>query len=235
MTQSNSERLYHQLMQNQSRRERPTDARFEKHLFETRNWQSQRLRHTHRHLLEHDRFGPAAEFFLSDLYGPQDFTQRDQDIERVYPIMTRILPDDILGSACLAMELNLLSHELDEELTRHLFHEMDVSEINAENYSEAFRQCDNKDLRQHQMDLIHETGAELDKYVHKKWIFNTLRMCRGPAHVAGFGALQSFLERGFAAFRGMDGAADFLDLILNTERQLLEEVYNGGTLEFSAP
>ncbi len=227
MSQSNAERLYHQLMQNQARRERPVDTEFQHHVHELREWQVTRLRKTHANLLESERFGPAAEFFLSDLYGPQDFSKRDRDLERVYPMMIRILPDDVLGAACHAMELNLLSHEMDEELARHLFLDMKVDRIDKENYAKAFRDCENLDQRRYQIELTRATGEELDSYVHKKWIYNTLRMCRGPAKMAGFGALQSFLERGLSAFRGLEGADEFLDLILGVEGQILENIYSG--------
>ncbi len=35
-----------------------------------RQWQADRLGRTHRDLLESKRYGPAAQFFLTDLYGP---------------------------------------------------------------------------------------------------------------------------------------------------------------------
>ena len=57
-----------------------------------REWQSERLAHTHADLLADRRFGPACRFFLSDVYAARDFSQRDHDIERMYNSMRLVLP-----------------------------------------------------------------------------------------------------------------------------------------------
>ena len=44
-----------------------------------------------------------------------------------------------------------------------------------------------------------------------------LRMLRGPAHAAGFGKLQEFLENGFASFRALENADHFVDTIYERE------------------
>jgi hypothetical protein len=47
----------------------------------------------------------------------------------------------------------------------------------------------------------------------------TIHIMRGPAVAAEFGELQSFLERGLAAFRQMRGATEFLATIRTREAQ----------------
>ena len=54
--------------------------------------QADRLARTYPDLLASPRYGPAATFFLSDLYGPKDFTARDEEVARILPTMTRMLP-----------------------------------------------------------------------------------------------------------------------------------------------
>jgi hypothetical protein len=53
--------------------------------------------------------------------------------------------------------------------------------------------------------------------------------------LAGLSALQDFLERGFAAFRRMGGAATFLATINERETQLLEAIADGATAPFPDP
>lgn len=48
-----------------------------------------------------------------------------------------------------------------------------------------------------------------------------LHMCRWPAKLAGLGALQSFLERGFDAFGKLGGAGVFLGTILAREKAFM--------------
>jgi hypothetical protein len=57
-----------------------------------KEWQAARLARTYADLLASRATDPAAEFFLSDLYGPKDFRSRDEELARVVPIMVRVLP-----------------------------------------------------------------------------------------------------------------------------------------------
>jgi len=81
-----------------------------------RTWQTERLSHTYSDLLESRRYRQACRFFLDDIYAPKDFTQRDHDIERMYNFMRRFIPERIIHSLTLAVELNTLTHQLDDAL-----------------------------------------------------------------------------------------------------------------------
>src|SRR6476659_9315324 len=56
-----------------------------------RQWQAKRLGESFKDFLANPRMRPAAEFFLSDLYGDRDFSARDRDAARVLPLMARLL------------------------------------------------------------------------------------------------------------------------------------------------
>ena len=58
-------------------------------------------------------------------------------------------------------------------------------------------------------------------------------MMRGPARMAGLEDLQTFLERGFRAFRAMHGAREFLELIRGREMAILERLFSGAPDPFS--
>lgn len=47
--------------------------------------------------------------------------------------------------------------------------------------------------------------------VHSPLLGATLRAMHHPAHVAGFGAMQDFLEQGYATFHDIDDVDYFLD------------------------
>jgi len=68
--------------------------------------------------------------------------------------------------------------------------------------------------------------------VRHAWVGFALRAARAPAHAAGFGALQDFLERGFAAFRSMKDAGRMLDAIRERETRLCTALLAGGTTPF---
>jgi hypothetical protein len=63
--------------------------------------------------------------------------------------------------------------------------------------------------------------------VRKPLTHTLVRLARGPAHAAGLGHLQEFLERGLVAFESMHGAREFLDLVRDREQHALEELFAG--------
>ena len=60
-------------------------------------------------------------------------------------------------------------------------------------------------------------------------------MMRKPAHMAGLGGLQDFLERGFAAFAQMRGAGVFIETIQRRESALYEAIAAGADDPFPEP
>jgi len=199
-----------------------------------RKWQADRLSTTYADLLTNKRHRPAAMFFLSDLYGPNDFSQRDDDIERLFSTLVKVLPDYLICTAAYAAELNALSAELDFALLGMLVGELAIGDaITPEAYAEAYRRCNNYALRKHQIALLEMMGKDLDAIVFKPFIYNTVRMLRIPALLAGFSALQDFLERGFKAFHHMQGADEFLDTIVGRETRILDRIYQSHPRPFA--
>jgi hypothetical protein len=191
-----------------------------------RKWQSDRLSATYADLLAHKRYQPATAFFLSDLYGPNDFSQRDDDIERLFSTLVKVLPDYLIHTAAYAAQLNALSAELDFALLSVLVKELKITEtITPAAYAEAYRRCDNYGPRKHQIALLRMMGEDLDTIVFRPLVYNTVRMLKIPALLAGFSALQNFLERGFNAFHHMQGADKFIGTISGRETLILDRIY----------
>jgi hypothetical protein len=196
-------------------------------------WQARRLRMTYTDLAAQDRYADAITFFQTDLYGGGDFGQRDSDMTRVVPTMARMLPARVLETIGKAIELHVLAQSLDRSLLQRLprlDRQFTVSE-----YCKAYRRMGKRSERERQIRLTGEIGAALDVVVRKPLIGAALAMMRQPARLAGFSALQEFLERGFAAFRKMDGAGEFLGTIDARERALMESLFAGETAPFPDP
>jgi hypothetical protein len=189
-----------------------------------RHWQSERLRQTHADLLVSSRYGKAARFFLDDIYGPQDFSQRDADLVRIVPAIERLLPQQAIRTIAHAVELNLLTELLDHDVAQRL--PQTLQALTPEQYCLAYAVGEKKNERSRQIDLVELTGRELDKLVRLPFMGSALRMMRKPAAVAGLSTLQQFLERGFEAFHSMKGAEDFLRLVSQRERDLMLFMYD---------
>jgi hypothetical protein len=195
-------------------------------------WQASRMAATYADLAAQPRYADAIAFFRSDLYGEGDFAQRDADLARVVPIMTRLLPARLITTIAKATELNALSQELDQALIAQL---PNADGFTVAEYCAAFRQPSERAAREHQISLIGEVGAGLDLYVRRPFIESALSMMRTPARMAGLAALQDFLERGVSAFRTMRGAQEFLATIDRRERAILAAIFDGDDAPFAEP
>jgi hypothetical protein len=89
-------------------------------LGELQRWQSERLLRSHADLRASPRYRAAVEFFFNELYGGGDPRARDRDLQRVQRVMEKLLPTDALRALTLAIELEVLSQELDADLVRAL-------------------------------------------------------------------------------------------------------------------
>jgi len=193
-----------------------------------RRWQAERLAAAFADLRRDPSMGPAAEFFLTDLYGDKDFTGRDRDAARILPLMARILPESLLQAACDAIELGALSHAFDLRMAAALARRRDpLAPITEADYAKAYRTAGLRRLRSHQIDLVHKVGTMLDAGVHHHGVVRLLRASRLPAQLAGLAQLQQFLERGFAAFARLGGAGRFLEIITRREREVSDRLFAG--------
>ena len=197
------------------------------------HWQARRLRMTYADLAADPRYRAAVVFFQNDLYGPGDFSRRDADLARVVPMMVKVLPERMIATVALAMELNALSQELDRVLLARL--PRADGHFNVLEYCKAYRRAGNFPMRRRQVKLIVDIGMALDTHVRKPLTRTALAMTRQPAKLAGLSELQDFLERGFSAFRAMNGASEFLSTIETRESEILEAIVGGATDPFADP
>lgn len=193
-----------------------------------RAWQTRRLTADFADFLADPRMRPAAEFFLSDLYGERDFSARDRDVARIMPLMSRLLPEALLVAAADAIELAVLSHVFDLRMAAALAQRpKPKAPITLADYGRAYRAAGCPRLRRRQIGLILKVGHALDHAVKKQGVFRLLRASRFPARAAGLGELQAFLERGFAAFAELGNADAFLDAIGRRETEASARLFAG--------
>ena len=199
-------------------------------------WQRARLSRSFADLARHEGYRPAVRFFLSELYGGLDFRERDQDMGRVMPVMTRLLPDRTLATMSEAFELQAISLEYDMEMARYMAQKgpggADVGSLDMERYCEVYRARSDPAGRERQIDLIRRLGYDLDKLVRLPLVNYLVRLMHGPAHLAGFGRLQEFLEEGLAAFRGLPDTGFFIETIYARETDAMRKMFAGARQPF---
>ena len=190
------------------------------------SWQRQRLARTYTDFTSQQRYAAAGDFFLDELYGGLHFRERDQQIDRVLPVMVRTLRDDMLLVLAEAFELQALSLDFDLDMTTQYLHSGSV-DLDSLRYGVIYRACGRQSEREHQIELIYRLGLELNKLVHHRLVMILIRMLRGPAIAAGFGLLQSFLENGLNAFKTMGDGTDFIDTVRQRESEFMRSQLSG--------
>lgn len=206
------------------RARRAGDASLGARVAEIKAYQHARFEQTYADLLASPRYGAAARFFLSDLYGPGDFGERDDQFARIVPALVRLFPREIVGTVLDLAALHALSEQLDSGMALALG---DIP-LDGAAYARGWRQVGSAADRERQIGLMLSVGAALDGYTRNIVLRHSLRLMRGPAQAAGLASLQGFLERGFDTFRAMRGAGDFLATIATRERALSASLYAGG-------
>jgi hypothetical protein len=207
-----------------------TDDLLRRALFAVKSGQASRLANTYSDLLLDARYGQAARFFLDDLYGLHDVSQRDQSVLRMLPTLNKLLPDGALKTIVEALEMDALSENLDWAVAQqvcaicsdrqHLIDEKSTSWQST--YQNAYASISAPERRLVQISMVLQIGRSLDKLVKKPLLGGLLIAMSTPARAAGLASIHEFLMRGFSAFKQMKGADEFLKII--AERETAEDL-----------
>jgi hypothetical protein len=187
-------------------------------------WQRERLQSSFADLADNPRYRAANEFFLTELYGGLNFRERDRDVEKVMPVMTRMLPGPMQATLAEALELQALSLEFDIDMAE-IVAARERDALDVESYGEVYRSLGRRKERERQIGMIQHLGMELDRFVRKPLVLWLIRMLRGPAHAAGFGTLQAFLESGLNAFSRLESASEYIDIIERRETRTMQRLF----------
>lgn len=188
-------------------------------------WQVEQLTLRHGQFLNDARYAPVTRFFLDDMYG-LDLHRLASEVERALPLASRIMPDVVLRTAAVALELNSLTGLLDQRVAELIFEEGGASTITLENYADAYRRASTREERHLQMALLNELGMGLDRYVRSRVIYTTFKLAHRPAHAAGLGGLYDFLGRGFAAMKPMGSACDYINVFTEAEHKVVDNLFD---------
>lgn len=185
-------------------------------------WQCERLLASHADLASQQKYQLAMAFFVEELYGPKDFSQRDADLARVIPKLAKVLPQKAMFALDEALALNALSFDLDMDLALRLRGQ----KLNRETYANAYRDSDEQQKRAKQIDIITNLGTQLADVVNISGISMLIKLARRPAKIAGLLALHEFLERGFNAFKALGDVHSFIDPVVCRERDIMHTLFN---------
>lgn len=187
--------------------------------------QARRFRGTYADMLSHPVQGPAARFFLDELYGDHDFRQRDAQFGRIASAIERLFPEAVAELSVDLAEMHALTETLDHTMATHWLGQ-DPGEPDTLRYVRAWRSTGRRDARERQLGVVAHMGLELQRHTRSKSLLMMLRMMRRPAQAAGLSDLQHFLESGFMAFAALGDAHPFLATIAQRERAWIDRLFD---------
>ncbi len=167
----------------------------------------------------------AVDFVLTHLVGAQ-ISERDRQLEKILPLMTRTLPDVALASAALAMEVNAATLAINLKIYAHLAqHGTDLETLSERSYCLAARQVSQHTEVDRLVRQVREAGDSLESLVRIPFIATTLVAMRVPARLAGVRDLQHFLEQGYRRFRALPNATAFIDKMEHRMHAVFANIY----------
>ena len=195
--------------------------------------QARRFRGTYADLMDSATFGPATRFFLEELYSDSDYSDRDQQFGRIAGTLQSLFPQSVVDTALALAVLHAQTEALDQDMGRAWLAtgasatapSADSPSQEAARYTAAWRRVGQTPARLLQLQRVLAMGTDLAHLTRTPGLRMLLRMMRAPAHAAGLGALQRFLEAGFDTFgqlaRQRGRVAQFLATIDERERALI--------------
>ena len=168
------------------------------------------------------------------MYSDTDYTDRDQQFGRIAGTLQNLFPQPAVATAQALAVLHAQTEGLDQDMGRAWLTTAGPSTSpstaarpspDAAHYIAAWRTVGQTPARLLQLQRVLAMGTDLARLTRLPGLRMLLRMMRAPAHAAGLGALQQFLEAGFDTFGQLahqrSGVAQFLATIEERERALI--------------
>jgi hypothetical protein len=187
-------------------------------------FQSNRLRRDYRDLSAIPMYEPVGEFFFTELYGPHDFSQRDNDARRLQHFL-HIVPGVHLHDIEDLLDLISTTAELDDGLTKLLIDRDVPITFDEPLYEQLYREADNYDMRYRQLELISISLGNVFRLSRSQLLGIALERSGMIAQLAGFGSGHLFLLKGYRALRDVTEIDHFATTIYNRELERLNRIF----------
>lgn len=185
-----------------------------------KKFQVNRLKNTHKDLLENEETKNAALFFLNEIYSFKDLSKRDSDLENLLPTMGKIFTEKTLEVIANAMVLDALTEKLETQMTQRL------GEIfTTEEYNKAYKEETTYNERIEQLNLVNDLGNSLCMLVKIRFIATTLAMMEVPAKMANLSEIHQFLNSGFQTFKNTKNPENFINTLVIREKEILKNLF----------
>jgi len=202
------------------------DAALNKKLNEVQSWQQARIKRTHSTLFEQPKNQLMADYFLTQLYGGDEFKVLAEQLGRILPKakkLERLAKESSLEAGSMGIQASILAIELDLHLAQWLL-EQELA-VNEENMLLAYRTVDEADERRVQINNLKDVCYRTDKDLNSFMLKKAFAMAKGTAYRYNFQPLYDFIDSGFKAMKPLKSVSSFIEPFCARELEVIDEVH----------
>ena len=202
------------------------DAALNKKLNEVQSWQQARIKRTHSTLFEQPKNQLMADYFLTQLYGGDEFKVLAEQLGRILPKakkLERLAKESSLEAGSMGIQASILAIELDLHLAQWLL-EQELT-VNEENMLLAYRTVDEADERRVQINNLKDVCYRTDKDLNSFMLKKAFAMAKGAAYRYNFQPLYDFIDSGFKAMKPLKSVSSFIEPFCARELEVIDEVH----------
>lgn len=198
-------------------------------LHDVQAWQRARLERTHADLFEQRQNKAMANYFLTQLYGGEEFKLLAKQLQRIVPKaqkLERFAPAAALETGSMAIYAAILAIELDLHLAQWLVaHDLPVNE---DTMLTAYRAVNESEARRDQLDNLKEVCYRTDKYINSFMLQKAFAFAKNTAYRHNYQPLYDFIDAGFIAMRPLKSVSGFIEPFCARELEIIERVHDKG-------
>ena len=208
------------------------NKRLNNKLKKVQSWQQARIKSTHSTLFEQPQNQLMADYFMTQLYGGNEFKLLAKQLARILPKaqkLERLAKESALEAGSMGIQAAILAIELDLHLAQWL-----VSKrlpVNENNMLAAYRAVDEADERRVQISNLKEVCYRTDKHLNSFMLKKAFALAKSTAYRYKFQPLYDFIDTGFKAMKPLKSVSGFIEPFCEREMIIIDHVHdtdNGG-------
>jgi len=187
-------------------------------------FQARRLRRDHADLAAEEQYRELGEFVFEDLYGPHDFSARDDQARRLHHFI-HLIPGMGLSDVEQVFELLALTNKLDDAVVAWLIVLDAPLDFDEALYEHAYLMADNYAERVQQLDLIRGALYNVHRLARRPLLGTAFRRTQALANAAGLADIHRFLYHGYQSILPVHDIHRFVETIHLREHDRLDRIY----------
>ena len=191
------------------------------------SWQQARLQYTHRALFEKPKNQLMAEYFLTQLYGGEEFKLLAEQLARILPKakkLERFAKESALEAGSMGIQAAIFAIELDLHLAQWLL-DQDLS-VDEDTMLSAYRTVNEENERRLQIANLKDVCYRTDKHLNSFMLKKAFSLAKGTAYRHGYQPLYDFIDTGFKAMKPLSSVSNFIEPFCKRELSIIDQVHD---------